>query len=137
MVDAELGAKRSCPSCSSRFYDLNNDPIVCPSCGESFIVEPILPSKSDAPPPAKPAEPAPEPAKKETAAVASLDDADSDDDDDDDADDEAAVIEGVDLGDDVEIEADGDDDTFLEEEDDDDAPAIGIIGATKPDDTES
>lgn len=135
MVDAELGTKRSCPSCSSRFYDLNKDPIVCPSCSESFIVEPILPSKSDAASPAKPVEEEEKPKKDDDVEIVSLEDAEDDDDDADD--DEAAAIKDVDLGEDVEIDSDGDDDAFLEEEDDDDTPAIGIIGTAKPDDSDS
>jgi len=30
MVKAEWGAKRSCPKCATRFYDLtNDDPVTC------------------------------------------------------------------------------------------------------------
>jgi uncharacterized protein (TIGR02300 family) len=29
---AERGTKRVCPSCGSKFYDLNRDPITCPLC---------------------------------------------------------------------------------------------------------
>jgi uncharacterized protein (TIGR02300 family) len=32
----ELGTKRVCGSCTSKFYDLNKDPIVCPRCGTVF-----------------------------------------------------------------------------------------------------
>jgi uncharacterized protein (TIGR02300 family) len=32
----EWGTKRICLSCGARFYDLNRDPIVCPSCGAPF-----------------------------------------------------------------------------------------------------
>ncbi len=34
-----IGAKRTCPSCSSRFYDLERNPAVCPKCGHSFDPE--------------------------------------------------------------------------------------------------
>ena len=33
---AERGHKRTCPSCESRFYDLNRDPVTCPMCQEKF-----------------------------------------------------------------------------------------------------
>jgi len=35
---AERGTKRTCqnPECGSRFYDLNRDPIVCPTCQTAF-----------------------------------------------------------------------------------------------------
>ncbi len=29
----ELGAKWDCWSCSTKFYDLGRDPVVCPKCG--------------------------------------------------------------------------------------------------------
>ena len=32
------GSKRTCHSCSSRFYDLNRDPIVCPVCQTAFVL---------------------------------------------------------------------------------------------------
>jgi uncharacterized protein (TIGR02300 family) len=35
----KLGTKQVCPSCESRFYDLNKRPAVCPKCGESFDPE--------------------------------------------------------------------------------------------------
>ena len=33
------GLKRICMSCSARFYDMNNIPIICPVCGEEFTGE--------------------------------------------------------------------------------------------------
>ena len=33
MVKANWGTKRTCQSCSARFYDLNKSPIKCPKCG--------------------------------------------------------------------------------------------------------
>src|SRR5438876_11345909 len=37
---ADRGTKRSCqnPQCGSRFYDLNRDPITCPSCGTAYAL---------------------------------------------------------------------------------------------------
>jgi uncharacterized protein (TIGR02300 family) len=32
----ELGTKRLCAHCSTRFYDLNHTPITCPKCGAVF-----------------------------------------------------------------------------------------------------
>ena len=54
MVKPELGTKRVCPSCAIKFYDLLKDPIECPACSATFVADPILPSKNDAPPPAEP-----------------------------------------------------------------------------------
>ena len=35
MVKASWGTKRTCQSCSARFYDLNKAPIRCPKSGNS------------------------------------------------------------------------------------------------------
>ena len=46
MVKPELGAKRTCPKCSTRFYDLGkDDPVHCLNCGTDFVPEPVLKSK--------------------------------------------------------------------------------------------
>jgi uncharacterized protein (TIGR02300 family) len=46
MVKPEWGAKRTCPKCSTRFYDLGTeDPVHCISCGNEWIPEPVLKSK--------------------------------------------------------------------------------------------
>src|SRR4249919_2027526 len=46
MVKPEWGTKRTCPKCSTRFYDLGNeDPVHCIECGTDFVPEPVLKSK--------------------------------------------------------------------------------------------
>jgi len=46
MVKPEWGAKRTCPKCSTRFYDLGtDDPVHCISCGNEWAPEPVLKSK--------------------------------------------------------------------------------------------
>jgi len=46
MVKPEWGTKRTCPKCSTRFYDLGKeDPVHCIECGTDFIPEPVLKSK--------------------------------------------------------------------------------------------
>ena len=46
MVKPEWGAKRTCPKCSTRFYDLGNDePVHCINCGTEWTPEPVLKSK--------------------------------------------------------------------------------------------
>ena len=38
MVKPEWGAKRSCPKCGERFYDLGkDDPVVCIECGNQWV----------------------------------------------------------------------------------------------------
>ena len=50
MVKPEWGAKRTCPKCSTRFYDLGNEnPVHCISCGTEWIPEPVLKSKQPMP----------------------------------------------------------------------------------------
>jgi uncharacterized protein (TIGR02300 family) len=34
----DLGIKRLCPNCGTKYYDLNRDPIICPHCGTQFEV---------------------------------------------------------------------------------------------------
>ena len=44
MPKEEWGVKRACPKCAVRFYDLQNDPMTCPSCGAEFTVESLMDS---------------------------------------------------------------------------------------------
>ena len=39
MAKPELGQKRICVSCSTRFYDLTKAPAVCPKCGTEQPIE--------------------------------------------------------------------------------------------------
>ena len=125
MVKAELGIKRTCPSCAARFYDLLKNPIVCPKCGTNFVAGSILPSKSDLPPapvpPPKPREPEAEDMEVADVELVSLEDAEAPDT----ADDETAGIEDVDLGEEASEEAE--EDTFLVEEEEDGDNMSGLI----------
>ena len=42
----ELGTKRVCPSCGTKYYDLKRNPITCPSCGTIFEI--VAPKASTA-----------------------------------------------------------------------------------------
>jgi uncharacterized protein (TIGR02300 family) len=46
MPKEEWGVKRACPSCATRFYDLKNDPLTCPSCAHEFSLESLTGNKS-------------------------------------------------------------------------------------------
>jgi uncharacterized protein (TIGR02300 family) len=46
----EWGAKRICPSCGARYYDLQRDPVICPKCGTPFDPEAFLKSRRARPP---------------------------------------------------------------------------------------
>ena len=50
MVKSEWGTKRSCPKCSTRFYDLGkDDPVTCIECDNAWMPEPVLKSKQPLP----------------------------------------------------------------------------------------
>ncbi len=42
MAKPEWGTKRICPSCTTRYYDLLRDPVVCPKCSTPFDPEAFL-----------------------------------------------------------------------------------------------
>jgi uncharacterized protein (TIGR02300 family) len=66
MVKPEWGAKRTCPKCSTRFYDLGKDnPVHCLECHHEWVPEPVLKSK-------QPVAFEPAPAAKEPVAEADL-----------------------------------------------------------------
>ena len=46
MPKEEWGTKRQCPHCATRFYDLMNDPMTCPECGNVFTVESLTNGRS-------------------------------------------------------------------------------------------
>lgn len=46
MPKDEWGLKRVCPSCNTRFYDLQRDPMICPACGATFSVESLQAGRS-------------------------------------------------------------------------------------------
>lgn len=121
MVKPELGTKRSCPSCQTRFYDLGKEEIVCPNCGVTFVPEQLLPSKADhqttkARVVAEP-EPVPEPEVEVEKAEETVDTGDDD------------IADVEDVGEDTEL---ADEDEFLEEVEED-AEVSDLIGGTPED----
>ena len=139
MVKPELGTKRTCPNCASRFYDLMKDPITCPKCSTSFVALQILPSKTELPGMPQPV--APKPRETESAEeqdtgeveLISLEEAEAAEK----SDDETAGIEDVDLGEDSTDEAaDVEDDTFLVEEEEDGNMSDLVEGGGKGEDEE-
>jgi uncharacterized protein (TIGR02300 family) len=120
------GIKRVCQSCGARFYDLGRTPIVCPSCQAVYqVTQPTSRRGERAPVPEvrEKVEPEVEPValEPETISLEEVEEAGED-----------AVIEDeeiVDLGEEAEIPAAGEDDTFLEEpEGDEEADVSGIVG---------
>ena len=45
MAKPEWGKKRTCQSCGTKYYDLNKNPIICPSCGVEFDPDILLKTK--------------------------------------------------------------------------------------------
>jgi uncharacterized protein (TIGR02300 family) len=124
VVKAELGTKRTCPSCAARFYDLLKNPIICPKCGVSFIAATLLPSKSDVPamPPKPVREVAKEPEETADVELVSLEEVEEPGQDD-----ETAAIEDVDLGEEAEAAEGEETDAFLEEEEEDGGDVSGLL----------
>lgn len=111
MAKPELGVKRQCQSCATKFYDLNKDPIVCPKCGAIFHVAAI----SRGPARAEEEEIEVEKESPETVSLEEVEETES-------------AAETIDVDDDVEIDdAGGEDDTFLEEEEGEDDDVAGLI----------
>ena len=45
MTEIELGVKRRCISCGTKFYDFLKAPIICPNCNTEFDPEQLLKSR--------------------------------------------------------------------------------------------
>jgi uncharacterized protein (TIGR02300 family) len=131
----QLGTKRICPACGTKYYDLNRDPITCPNCGTVFevvaakaaperVVEAVVAETVVEP----------EAVLEREEGVVSLEeteeDAELDTGPDADEDEEPAIAET-----DIEVEEDieaGDEDAFLEdeaEEGEDVADLLDVDGA--------
>lgn len=53
MAKPEWGVKRTCQSCSARFYDLARSPIICPKCGATVEPEVTFKARRQSAPPAE------------------------------------------------------------------------------------
>jgi len=80
MPKDEWGVKRACPECQVRFYDLQKDPMVCPSCGAIFDLASLTQTRQKVAEKAKPKpeEPAVVPVADNATDILA-DDADSED----------------------------------------------------------
>ncbi|MEN3976488.1 TIGR02300 family protein [Emcibacter sp. SYSU 3D8] len=109
MAKPELGTKRQCPKCGTRFYDLGkSDPITCINCGQNFVPETIL----------KPRRPVAEPVEVKAKVVKKPEPVSDDDDDLEDSDDSDMdqILEIEDEEDDIDVEVEVD----VENDSDDD-----------------
>ena len=107
MAKAELGTKRVCVSCSTRFYDLTKVPAICPKCGaEQPIEQPrVRRAAASLPEDRRPKKVSPELDDGESEVETNDDDSDDDDviEDTADLDDDSDAI-----GSDIEVEQDSD-----------------------------
>lgn len=128
MAKPDLGSKRQCQNCGTKFFDMNKDPILCPKCGTVFQATPLSARASRAVAASNDDE---ESDVENGAEVVPLDEADNVDDGKVTA--ATPDEEGVDDDDDT---ASADDDTFLEEEEDDDGDVSDLIDGDIEDDEE-
>ena len=114
MARPDLGGKRQCQTCGTKFFDFNRDPITCPKCGAVFQVIAVTRASAR---PVPVAREDPDTEVEETGAeVVSLEDA------------EAGEKTEVVAEDDIEVEEDtGTDDTFLEEEEEENDDVADLI----------
>ena len=120
MAKPELGAKRQCQSCGTKFFDLNRDPIICPKCGTVFQGTVVRAERATA----KEEETDDESPAPAGVEIVSLDEVEAS---------EEKVAEVA--VDDIDVDDEGpEDDTFLEEEEEDEDDVTALIdGEIAPD----
>lgn len=136
MGKPELGTKRMCPSCGTKYYDLNRDPIVCSKCGTIFAIaaQQRAPERAVAPPAAK--QPVVESVVEREENVVSLEEAEEDVAGDLDPaveDEEAADVPDTEGDEDIEST---EDDTFLEGEEEEGDDVTGLLDVEAEDEEE-
>ena len=115
------GLKRICLSCSTRFYDLNNRPIICPNCGTEYTGDVAVKGKKIEAKDASTEESqvtGKDASDDDDDTIVSLEDLDEDDSDDSDEDPDLEALKeiGEDL-DDADIDDEDDIDVTLDEDD--------------------
>ena len=128
----ELGIKRICGNCGTKFYDLARDPILCPKCGTLYeiVAVPTRATAAKAVPVAPVVVEEPEPAPPAGAEVISLEEAAE-------AESKAGAVKATPAGlegeeeDEVEIAGGAEDDTtFLEQDEEESGDVSDLIGET-------
>lgn len=126
MASLERGTKRQCLYCGTKFYDLNRDPILCPSCGKVFVQNAVK-----APVRVEVEDKKVEIVEVDTAAVeAGADVISLEDAEEEDVGDVIPDVEDVEVDDEL---GGDDDDVFLEEDEDDDEIDFGVSGSDEED----
>lgn len=122
VAKAEWGYKRICQGCGCKFYDLQRNPIICPSCDAKYDPEALLKSRR---PRSAPAKTVKVEAKPVVAAVDSKA-KDEDSDGEADGDDLEAAVKDVVLPDDEVLAAADADDDDLDSDDDEIADVVVV-----------
>jgi uncharacterized protein (TIGR02300 family) len=141
VAKAELGTKRLCGHCGTKFYDLSKTPIVCPKCATVFQVVAASTSRSRAEA-AAPAAPVARPPVKEPVAevpevqeteFVSLEEADAE------AQGKAKTpaAEGAEGEEEIEMDESLDDAAFIEPEEEGDEDVTDIVGEGREDEEET
>ena len=117
MAALERGTKRQCLFCGTKFYDLNRDPITCPSCGKPFQLDMVRQAARHVAPVKEEEEAEVEDVVEAGPEIVSLEEAEESEDD----------IPDVEDIEDVDTDGD-DDDVFLETDEDEDDVDFGVDG---------
>jgi len=128
----ELGEKRRCLSCETKFYDLNKDPAICPKCGAVFelqVPDKIVPVAEPVKKEKKPEEDNVSSADPDTISLEDADDDDGDTVDGDEVPDDIPEVPGADDDEEANSEVS---DAFLDDEDDNDNMS-DLVKVTKDD----
>ena len=141
MAKPELGTKRLCGHCGTKFYDLSKTPIVCPKCATVFQVaaastsraraEAAAPAAPAARPPVK--EPVVEVPEPQETEFVSLEEADAE------AQGKAKTpaAEGAEGEEEIEMDESLDDAAFIEPEEEGDEDVTDIVGEGREDEEET
>jgi uncharacterized protein (TIGR02300 family) len=139
----DLGTKRLCANCGTKFYDLGKNPIVCPKCATVVQLAPRLRPEAASPALAAAAGAAMRPAVKDAEVeIPDLQEAEFVPLEEADAESKAGpvkvpVVEGADVDDDIELDEALDDTAFIEEEEEGDEDVTDIVGDGREDDEET
>jgi uncharacterized protein (TIGR02300 family) len=135
----ELGTKRLCANCGTKFYDLSKTPIVCPKCATVFVVAPA--SRSRAVPESAAAAAARAPAKEPEVEVAETQGAEFVSLEEADAESQGGVkapaVEGAEADDEIELDEPLDDAALIEPEEEGDEDVTGIVGEGRENEEET
>jgi uncharacterized protein (TIGR02300 family) len=120
----ELGVKRLCAHCGTKFYDLSRSPILCPKCGA--VHEVVVPAMRGRPDAARAVSREVEAGLPETpeAEFVSLEEADAETQGN-----KKSTVDPIGTDEDVEIDDESlDDAAFIEEAEEEDTDVSGILG---------